>query len=78
MNTVGLVISVIVAFLTYGIVATITAFVALSMWAAGLEIETFLWLTAGIGLGTGILGAVVPVLRRFAISVLTSLAPSSW
>lgn len=78
MNTLGLVVSVILAFFIYGIVATIAAFLALSMWAGGLEIETFLWLTAGIGLGAGILGAAVPILRRFAISLLTAFAPSSW
>ena len=78
MNTLGLVVSVIFAFLIYGIAATIAAFVALSIWAGGLEIEIFLWSVAGIGVATGILGAAVPVLRRFAISILTSFAPSSW
>lgn len=78
MNTLGLVISVIVAFLIYGIVATIAAFLALTVWAPGLEIETFLWIVAAIGLASGLLGAAVPFLRRTAISVLTSFAPSSW
>ncbi len=78
MNTVGLVISVVVAFLIYSIVATIAAFLLLTLWGPNLDIETFLSLTAAIGLATGILGAAVPILRRSAISILTSLAPSSW
>jgi hypothetical protein len=78
MNTLGLVVSMILAFLIYGTTATIAAFLALSVWAAGLEISMFLMIVAAIGLGTGILGAAVPVLRRFAIGVLTALAPSGW
>ena len=78
MNTLGWVVSVIVAFLVYGIVATIAAFLALTMLAPNLDIENFLRLTAAIGVATGILGAAVPLLRRTAISVLTSFAPSSW
>ncbi len=78
MKTLGLVVSAIVAFLVYGIVAAIAAFLALTMWAPNLEIETFLKLTAAIGLSLGILGAVIPFLRRSVISILTALAPSGW
>lgn len=78
MNILGLVFSVIFAFLIYGLITTIAVFVALSMWAAGLEIETFLWIVAASGLGGGILGAAIPMMRRFAIDVLTALVPSGW
>ena len=78
MKTLGLVVSVIFAFVVYGIVATIAGFLSLTLWAPNLEIETFLKLTAAIGLAVGILGAVIPFLRRGVISLLSAFAPSGW
>ena len=78
MNTFGLVIGVIIAFLLYGVIATLATFVALAFWAGGWDIETILWVTSITGLLIGILGAAVPALRRAGIFVLTLFAPSSW
>ena len=78
MKTLGLVVSVIVAFVVYGVIAMIAAFLALSIWAGGLEIETFLWIVLAIGLAIGSLGAAIPFLRRGVFSLLTAFAPSSW
>ncbi|MCR9268420.1 MAG: hypothetical protein NXH72_00385 [Hyphomonadaceae bacterium] len=77
MNKFELVFDLLVAFILYGLVGTIGGFFALLMWAQ-LEFEILLRATIALGLGAGVLGAAIPILRRGAVFVLSLFTPSLW
>ncbi len=72
-----LMLDIFLATLFYGVLGTVTSFMALLLWS-GLGFENILNLTAVIAVTVTLIGASVPVMRKFAVAVISAFAPSGW
>ncbi|MDJ0919964.1 MAG: hypothetical protein QNI84_02475 [Henriciella sp.] len=68
---------VFLAVIFYGVLATVGGFLALFFFS-DFDFEMVFRLTIGIGVVSALLGAIVPTLRNFAVSVFSFLSPLGW